>query len=394
MYHYPNTIRLQEPWGGGHYLYDTGLCNRLLHWEIAYTLTKQNSFKYTILVQDRYWYELEFIELPCTAPIGAIEGKPNPNFEIKTAEYMYDFMRFRHLFDIQNNTVTPIAELTTEKLRSMYERVNWKSDETHLVTNFDWSATVDFTEKYHDTVSKPYNWGINLLRFKVDQVQDFIEDFTRDKIGIHIRRGNGVSKTTADIANASKLESNYFLGTKTSDEEYNLFTDSIYYYYDNDTVSKFIDRALQSDPARKFYISSDLPGSALVPLREKYNGHIYTKEDLISLLPDKFFLPYELGVDKKEIYLLDNLFLPTSKVPVNGQNFRRVAFLNCIDLVALSSCYTILRPPASSWSAIAERIKNRPSTNFEEALIEFEYNSFSGLYNTHLDEVKRKVDLI
>ena len=60
------TLRWYEPFGGwgklnvnhDHFTVnlansDTGLCNRLLHWEQAYLINKNNDYKYKIFVQSK-----------------------------------------------------------------------------------------------------------------------------------------------------------------------------------------------------------------------------------------------------------------------------------------------------------------------------------------------------
>ena len=46
-----SNLRWKEPWGGSMLPEDTGLCNRLMHWEIAYGINRANDFKFNILVE-------------------------------------------------------------------------------------------------------------------------------------------------------------------------------------------------------------------------------------------------------------------------------------------------------------------------------------------------------
>ena len=54
-----NNLRWKEPWGGSMLPEDTGLCNRRMHWEIAYGINKVNNFKFNILVEQAFWPELQ-----------------------------------------------------------------------------------------------------------------------------------------------------------------------------------------------------------------------------------------------------------------------------------------------------------------------------------------------
>jgi hypothetical protein len=78
--YYKGTLRWLEPFGGwGHHNNffdyvtlefgtDTGLCNRILHWEVAEFINEKNDFSYDILLQDLFWPELEILDLPHTHP--------------------------------------------------------------------------------------------------------------------------------------------------------------------------------------------------------------------------------------------------------------------------------------------------------------------------------------
>ena len=59
-----NNLRWKEPWGGSMLPEDTGLCNRLMHWEIAYGINKVNNFKFNILVEQAFWPELQYLNIP------------------------------------------------------------------------------------------------------------------------------------------------------------------------------------------------------------------------------------------------------------------------------------------------------------------------------------------
>ena len=59
-------LKWVEPWGGYDFKEDTGFCNRLFHWELAYYLNDINNFKFKILLEDYWRPELEYLELPHT----------------------------------------------------------------------------------------------------------------------------------------------------------------------------------------------------------------------------------------------------------------------------------------------------------------------------------------
>ncbi len=62
---YKNTLRWVEPFGGWEAdTEDTGLCNRIFHWEVAYEINKNNNFDYHIILEEKYWPEFKLIDLP------------------------------------------------------------------------------------------------------------------------------------------------------------------------------------------------------------------------------------------------------------------------------------------------------------------------------------------
>ena len=73
MAEYEKTLRWLEPYGGWHEN-DTGLCNRIFHWEVAFELSRHNDYEYQILLQRKYWPELSLIELPQTKVYTSTEG--------------------------------------------------------------------------------------------------------------------------------------------------------------------------------------------------------------------------------------------------------------------------------------------------------------------------------
>ena len=57
-------LKWVEPWGGYKIPNDTGFCNRIFHWEFAYEVSKRNNFDFKILLQEQFWPEYKYIDLP------------------------------------------------------------------------------------------------------------------------------------------------------------------------------------------------------------------------------------------------------------------------------------------------------------------------------------------
>lgn len=62
-----DSYRSQGGWAGQNY--DTGLCNRILHWELAYLINKAKDFSHTIILEELYWPEFKLLSIPNTKAI-------------------------------------------------------------------------------------------------------------------------------------------------------------------------------------------------------------------------------------------------------------------------------------------------------------------------------------
>ena len=84
-------LKWVEPWGGYKIPNDTGFCNRIFHWEFAYEVSKRNNFDFKILLQEQFWPEYKYIDLPYTEIYNHNIHKPtNTNIPLFQPDYLPD----------------------------------------------------------------------------------------------------------------------------------------------------------------------------------------------------------------------------------------------------------------------------------------------------------------
>lgn len=378
----PQSIRLAEPWGGGHYALDTGLCNRLLHWELVYSMVQHTHGDHQIVCLDQHWFELDFIQLPETQLIGFYEGRlESPTVPFHSSKY-YDLVKFNYIFDIKKNTMSLPEKITDEMVVKMHEKGSYKlPNKDHFITDFDWKLTHAFTEdvaeyNLHDKIFP--EWGLSQMKFIDHELDEYIKNYASKYIGIHLRRGAGVKKTQEQINKTDPHTRKFFAET-----EADKYISSVYRFYENEEIYKFIDRALQIDGEQKFYISTDLPPSSLTFLKERYGKKILSRQELVANMPSEIF--YRLGLDfyKKDISFLDDYYVPNDQTVYTNELLRRVAFFNMVDLITLGHTMLLLTPSFSTWSYVAKKLNNRPSVSLDSTFQDFEYLYMSLKHGTY-----------
>lgn len=378
----PQSIRLAEPWGGGHYALDTGLCNRLLHWELVYSMVQHTHGDHQIVCLDQHWFELDFIQLPETQLIGFYEGRlESPTKPFHSSIY-YDLVKFNYIFDIKKNTMSLPEKITDEMVVKMHENGSYKlPSKDHFITDFDWKLTHAFTEdvaeyNLHDKIFP--EWGLSQMKFIDPELDEYIKNYASKHIGIHLRRGAGVKKTQDQIDKTDPHTRKFFAET-----EADKYISSVYRFYENEEIYKFIDRALQIDGEQKFYISTDLPPSSLTFLKERYGKRILSRQELVANMPSEIF--YRLGLDfyKKDISFLDDYYVPSDETVYTNELLRRVAFFNMVDLITLGHTMLLLTPSFSTWSYVAKKLNNRPSVSLDSTFQDFEYLYMSLKHGTY-----------
>jgi|ETNmetMinimDraft_8_1059916.scaffolds.fasta_scaffold08792_3 hypothetical protein len=194
-------LKWPEPWGGYGEFDDTGLNDRIWHWELAYEINRCNDFKFTILVENKWWPELNYLSLPNT---------------IGVDEWGEDFKKDCTFFDTNDLDKKQDFKLDTN--------INWYPTCGHKFTRC-------FRNEYEET--RP----LQLIDIKNKHLKDTIKNMVKKAVGVHIRRGKGI-----DSPENLFRETHSFVGYPHVDNEYYL-----------DTMNKIKEIKFK----QKFYLSSD-----------------------------------------------------------------------------------------------------------------------------------------
>jgi len=352
-----NNLRWKEPWGGSMLPEDTGLCNRLMHWEIAYGINKVNNFKFNILVEQAFWPELQYLNIPHTS-IVKTDDLRDKRYNVIAAKFYYGH--------------DPITKKLMGKMS--------KTKDYRLDINKDWYADFgfnfidEFSEFVGDTpelISRPFQ----LITIENKVVDKYIKQNTKNVVGIHIRRWpTGVHRDEDDDKNFRngepidwKLDHKELLDTidinvagknKSQtleerveelkgwvDENGNFICkytgDSIgYTAINNSTYMYVMDEMLKINPNQKFYISTDIPKSNLQIFYDKYD--IVDYDSIVNSSP----------VIRREMRRNKSLEAPSG--------FHRYVFKNIVDLFSLAHCSFLIKFGQSTWSTFAQDYNKIP----------------------------------
>jgi len=352
-----SNLRWKEPWGGSMLPEDTGLCNRLMHWEIAYGINKANDFKFNILVEQAFWPELQYLDMPYTS-IVKTDDMRDKKYNIIPAKFYYGH-----------------KPLTKNIMSEMSETKNFKLD-----TNKDWYADFgfnfidEFSEYVDDTpelISRPFE----LITIENKVVNKYIKQYTKNVVGLHIRRWpTGVYRDDDDdkkFRNGEpvdwKLNYEELLNTidvnvagKPNPQTLEDRIDELKSYYDvdgnfelrytgdpigytainNSTYMYVMDEMLKINPNQKFYLSADVPKKNLQMFYDEYD--IIDYDTIINSSP---IIRREL----KHNHSLD---------PPGG--FHRYVFKNIVDLFSLAHCSFLIKFGQSTWSTFAQDYNKIP----------------------------------
>jgi hypothetical protein len=357
------TFRLIDPfhsWGNHDYdwvnrsikeatnRYDSGLCNRLFTWEIAYRLIKTSKDKRKILVQKRIFPELELIKLPNTKAIDYINKDNN-------LYYKSDVEKLMHLtvFDTKENKVSLSSELKTPNLSN-----NLNSN--HVYNNWGF-----FQDGIHDYISK--------IKIKDKQINERLSNHL-SFVGIQMRRGNGVSIQQKDVETFPKELRDSYLNHRKKD----LNHEPVINFISNKDYINLISKILEINPQQRFFISNDLSDEFLDFLYTEFGTyHIISKKNY----REEFTKYYEnKGID---ISSLQNY--------CNGLD-------NIIDLFGLSYTSFTIPTQSSTWGEFAQNYigpkKYRNIPSFKGNNIDEIINQYQSFFKEHRDRVIDKANIL
>lgn len=294
---------------------DTGLCNRLLHWETAYHIINQPKHKdYKILLQKKIWPELDLISLPHTYLVNY-----NESYYQWQSYYKYDELHFKTVLDVTKNDVRLASPINETLFRKVVTGSEDLSNDSHWYSNFKFIPLSDFSG-----IKKRY---LNHIRLKHTEINDFIKSKYKDYVGIHIRRGNGVCYTEEDIQSLPEpLREKYRKFRKehgsVEDNNYNFVQDDFYY--------NVIKELRKKNPSQKFYISHDMDDEYINHYYEDFGHHV-----IESKYNNRYFFETyysNAGVDVTHLKNYSN------------------AIDNVVDLFTLASCGMVVGFSHSTWS--------------------------------------------
>lgn len=352
---YIHTLRWTDPyetWGDHDNAYynsrfvesktrgDTGFGNRLLHWEIGYTLLNMiPGDNKALLVQKKIWPELELIDLPNT--IGISLSERYGEFQCK---YEYDSLYLRTVMDVKTNEVSLAKPITETKLMSLIRKntFSMKSGK-HWYSNFGYHSMRSVITKINESLEAvdtiewdEFDRPFCKIKLKHAFIRDLLEEKMPSFVGIHIRRGNGVTIHDIEYDEVPPSIADDFIkwrkeNCQVQDEGYRFYSDNVYF--------KIMDLILKINPKQQFYISHDMPDRFMLPFYERYGKLVETKKE-----PRHFYDVYysQAGLDVAKLNNFGN------------------SIENVTDMFALANCGMIISSPGSSWSDFAIKYKNTP----------------------------------
>lgn len=335
MHEYKKTLRWLEPWNGWdiNSAYDTGLCNRIFHWEIGQHINRFNNYEYTILLERKYWPEMLLIDLPNTVVVNS-DDMDSPKLHS---------LKFKTVFDTKNEIVRLASPIDEKMLESLFSKKDFGLNkfENHYYSDFGFKTLNELVQKFQ-VENLPEVRPINNIHLRHKSIEFFLKNQLKDVVGIHIRRGNGIHMEEKDFETFTKAIRGKLRRFK---EQYTVDTCENCYFYDDYLYFNIMDNMLKINPNQKFYISSDLPYDVMQFYRSKYglslvdNLHIYNTV--------KTFL-YNAGYYNQEI-LYGNIVQTVS------------------DLFSLSYSGYMIKVPHSTWSDFADWKENNFSSRIDES---------------------------
>jgi hypothetical protein len=290
--------------------YDTSFGNRVINWEVAYHISNILNPPYQILVENKEWPETNnFILLPNTVLVN--------DLKVKSETFNKDYIKLDEIKSILKNDLDIV-------------------NHNHLYFKIDYT-TYNMIPEFSDHLAILYKNKIRPLshiKIKNYLIDDFLKKITKDLIGIHIRRGNGVHYEKEDLIDLPEIVKSKYIAYRKSNE----FGGESYSYIKDSTYYEIIDNFLKLNPNQKFYLSTDLPYNLIYYFKEKYANNIITKEDLIPQIVH--YLPH---TNDKIINDVDSLIID-----------------DMVDIFSLSYCKFLIKSEYSTWSDFAQLYRNQP----------------------------------
>ena len=201
MFHqdyFTRTLRWVEPhngWGDHHSCRhaldirktnnDSGFCNRLLHWELAYIINEKLNFDYKILLQYQHWPEMDLLDMPHTHVDYSGINDRNDLFW----NFDYERLKFKTVFDVRKNEVKLADKISLEMAEEMFNTNNFLNlkNSNHWYSDFGFKTMTKIDTSWYNS-KRP----LSTITLKHKKLEDFLVNNVHNVVGIHLRRFNGV----------------------------------------------------------------------------------------------------------------------------------------------------------------------------------------------------------
>jgi len=322
-------LKLTEEWKSAGMEYNpeqTGLCNRIIFWELAYLFNQINNFKFTILLEKLYWPELNYLSIPNTKGVD---------------EYKDDFWDGDKILDFELLLKDETYKLDTE--------INWVLFQQKFIEYF----------KHYFNFIKNFNSNrpLQSIDIKNDILKNTIIKKLDGVVGIHMRKGDvGTPEETIDFEEIrNELKDKNLSDNERKELEKKSLTcgqgGSWYETFKDEYYLKIMDDIVKAKPNQKFYISTNNDKEKLKVFYDNFDILDYTA--ILNNIESK--------IDRSKDYL--------------DYELNKNCLRNVIDLFSLSHSKFLILHPESTWSKFAKWYKDVPSINVSNEFNIYNYRS-------------------
>lgn len=292
-------ILLRDPWGMVTDT-DSGFGNRLICWMGAQILRANLKNNYIIKVVEGEYPEMNFLHFPNT--------------------FFYDY---------EGSEEYPVNIISEEDIRyfTVNKKLKLANDKNYLL-DVPYTSFLEITDVLDDKYISKFVSKIALFN---ETLNKEIKKFGEGKIGIHIRRGNGINIVESDLDNIPEYYKQFY---KLCPE-----CDPAYRFVNDDKFHHVLDTFLQIYEDKEFYISIDVDDNAIGYYRTRFRDKIYTRSDFIK--------------ENKSIIKNSLLF-------ENILGLKNIG-TNLIDFFILANTEFIVKDSTSSWSYLSSLVGQVPS---------------------------------
>jgi len=322
-----SSILLRDPWSinnPGEWVknHDTGWGNRLIAWDFVSCIIKTLGSKHKIKISPNEFPEIKTVHFPNTS---VLKGGVN----------------------LLGSVAPPIYKAISNE-----DIINWgETGNLDLNPNFNYTTHYDFPTIAKYSIPLLENSFVNSyikgIKLKNKKLSNALRDYSKNLIGLHLRRGHGVHYSPTDWELIPDHVKHLYDPCFVCDKHYRIVNDT--------RVFEIIEYFLQ-DPTHKIYISIDIDEKAIDYYKKKYPNRILTCNDFIQ--------------NHQDIIKQSNILKPIGDLTSIG--------FNLIDFFILAGSKFILSSKNSTWSKLAIDIYDHPHSILHNHLDDIikDYNEF------------------